>query len=81
MNRQEAIDKLVEHGMSLERTIEVTDDAIETDIKKNGGKSLSPFVNFMIEHILPMASIEYKRGSSRMKEIEKSFNENRNKRW
>ena len=81
MKRQEAIDKLVEHGMSLERAIEVTDDAIETDIKKNGGKSLSPFVNFMIEHILPMASIEYKRGSSRMKEIEKSFNENRNKRW
>ena len=35
MNRQEAIDKLVEHGMSLERAIEVTDDAIETDIKKN----------------------------------------------
>lgn len=67
MNRQEAIDKLVEHGMSLERAIAVTDDAIETDIKKNGGKSLSPFVNFMIEHILPMASVEYKRGSSRMK--------------
>ena len=77
MNRQEAIRKLVEHGMSLERATEVTDDAIKTD----GPGSLNHFVNFMIEHILPMASIEYNRGSSRMKEIEKSYNENRNKRW
>ena len=77
MDRQEAIKKLVEHGMSLERATDVTDDAIKTD----GPRSLNHFVNFMIEHILPMASIEYKRGSSRMKEIEKSYNENRNKRW
>jgi len=71
MNRQEAIDKLVEHGMSLERAIELTDEAIETDIKKNGGKSLSPFVNFMIKNILPTASVEFKMGSSRLSQLEK----------
>lgn len=80
MDRQEAIKKLVEHGMSLERATDVTDDAIKTD----GPGSLNHFVNFMIENVLPLSTDEYKMGSSRMKEMEKSFNEEwekQNKRW